>query len=289
VTTKPQHDQWAAWLLHRRHGGDPELLRHSLAALAPIRDKVIANAALAPGNTVLDVGCGDGLIAFAAAEAVGAGGKVIFSDVSSDLLDRSRELATQRGLLDRCRFVQAPASHLSGIDDETVDAVTLRSVLIYEPDKAAAFAEFYRALRPGGRLSLFEPINRFSKPFGGYDLGPVAELAAKVRKIYEAIQPAESDPMLNFDERDLVEFAERAGFDELQLQLTIDVRPSPPFPWTAMLNIAGNPRLPTLAEAMCQALTPDEVERLSAHLQPVVEQGHGRQRKTVCYLSALRR
>ena len=214
---------------------------------------------------------------------------MIFSDVSSDLLDRSRELATQRGLLDRCRFVQAPASHLSGIDDETVDAVTLRSVLIYEPDKAAAFAEFYRALRPGGRLSLFEPINRFSKPFGGYDLGPVAELAAKVRKIYEAIQPAESDPMLNFDERDLVEFAERAGFDELQLQLTIDVRPSPPFPWTAMLNIAGNPRLPTLAEAMCQALTPDEVERLSAHLQPVVEQGHGRQRKTVCYLSALRR
>jgi arsenite methyltransferase len=288
VTTRPQHDQWAAWLFQRRHGGDPELLRHQLEALAPICDKVISNAALVPGNAVLDVGCGDGLIAFAAADAVGAGGKVIFSDISSDLLDRCRELATQRGLLDRCRFVQAPASHLSGIDDQAVDAVTLRSVLIYEAEKATAFAEFYRVLRPGGRLSLFEPINRSAKPFGGYDLGPVAELAAKVREIYYAIQPAASDPMLNFDERDLVEFAERAGFDEIHLELTIDVRPSPPLAWTAMLNIAGNPRLPTLAEAMSQALTPDEVECLSAHLQPLVEQGHGKRRIAVCYLSALR-
>jgi arsenite methyltransferase len=243
---------------------DTELLRHHLEALAPIRDKVIANAAPAPGHTVLDVGCGDGLIAFAAAEAVGPDGKVIFSDVSSDLLDQCRELAAQRGLLDRCRFVQAPASHLLGIDNEAVDAVMLRSVLIYEPDKATAFAEFYRVLRPSGRLSLFEPINHSAKPFGGYDIGPVAELAAKVRKIYYAIQPAESDPMLNFDERDLVELAERAGFGEVHLQLTIDVRPSPPLPWTAMLNIAANPRLPTLAEAMRHALTPDEADRLSA-------------------------
>jgi arsenite methyltransferase len=123
VTDNPQHDQWAAWLLHRRHGGDPELLRHQLEALAPVRDKVIANAALAPGHTVLDVGCGDGLIAFAAAEAVGPAGQVIFSDVSSDLLDRCRELAAQRGLLDQNRFVQAPASDLSRIDDEAADAV----------------------------------------------------------------------------------------------------------------------------------------------------------------------
>jgi arsenite methyltransferase len=288
VTAEPQHDQWAAWLFHRRHGGDPELLRHQLAALAPVRDKVIANAALASGNTVLDVGCGDGLIAFAAADAVGPTGTVIFSDVSSELLERCRELATQRGLLDRCQFVQAPASHLVGIDDEAVDAVTLRSVLIYEAEKATAFADFYRVLRPGGRLSLFEPINRSAKPFGGYDLGPVAELAAKVREIYYAIQPATSDPMLNFDERDLVEFAERAGFGEIHLELTIDVRPSPPLPWTVMLNIAGNPRLPTLAEAMSQALTPDEVECLSAHLRPLVEQGRGRRRIAACYLSAVR-
>ena len=184
--------------------------------------------------------------------------------------------------------MQAPASDLSGIDDQGADAVTLRSVLIYEPDKGAAVAEFHRVLRPGGRLSLFEPINRLSKPFGGYDFGPVTELAAKVREIYEAIQPADSDPMRNFDERDLLAIAEQAGFGEIHLELTNDIRPAPPLPWAAILNAAANPRLPTLAEAMSQALTPDEVERLSAHLQPLVEQGLGKRRIAVSYLWAVK-
>jgi hypothetical protein len=52
-----------------------------------------------------------------------------------------------------------------------------------------------------------------------------------------------------------------------------------------MPNIAANRRLPTLAEAMRQALTPEEPGHLSAHPQPLVEQGHGKQRIAV---SALR-
>jgi arsenite methyltransferase len=289
VTAKPQRDQWAAWIAERRHGGDPELLRQHLEYLAPVRDRVIANAALAPGQTVLDVGCGDGLIGFAATEAVGPAGTVIFSDISSDLLDRCRELAAEQGLLDRCRFVQASANQLAGIDADTVDAVTLRSVLIFESDKAAAFAEFHRVLRPGGRLSLFEPINRSSNFFGSFDFGPVGELAAKVGKVYEAIQPPDSDPMLDFDERDLVSLAEKAGFDEIHLELTLDVRRSQPRPWAALFNAAANPRVPTLAEAMHQALTADEIDRLCAHLRPLVEQGHhGKQRSVIAYVSALR-
>ena len=43
--------------------------------------------------------------------------------------------------------------------DGSVDVVTTRSVLIYVKDKAAALREFYRVLKPGGRVSLFEPIN----------------------------------------------------------------------------------------------------------------------------------
>jgi len=285
----PQRDQWAKWIVERRHGSDPELLRQTLEYLAPVRDRVIANVALAPGQTVLDVGCGDGLIGFAAAEAVGPTGTVIFSDVSADLLDGCRELAAERGLLGRCRFVQAPASHLAGIDDDAIDAVTLRSVLIYESDKAAAFTEFHRVLRPGGRLSLFEPINRYSNLLGSFDPGPVRELAAKVGQFYEAIQPADSDPMRNFDERDLISFAETAGFDEIHLELTHDVRRAQPRPWAAVLNIAANPLVPTLAEAMHQALTAEETDRLTAHLQPLVEQGHhGKQRIAIAYLSARR-
>jgi arsenite methyltransferase len=286
--TGPSRDKWAEWILERRHGGDPEVLRHQLAALAPIRDRVLTGAALEPGQTVLDVGCGDGLIGFAAAQAVGPCGTVIFSDISPDLLEECRDIAARQETLERCRFVQARASRLEDIDDGAVDAVVLRSVLIYEADKAAAFSEFRRVLRPGGRLSLFEPIARHTSFLRGLDPGPAAKLMARVMQVFEKIQPADSDPMRNFDEQDLVAFAEGAGFEEIHLDLSLDVRRASPMPWQALLNIASNPLLPTLGEAMRQVLTADEAERLTTHLRPQVERGAGTRRLATAYLSAHR-
>jgi SAM-dependent methyltransferase len=179
------------------------------------------------------------------------------------------------------------------IADGSVDAVTMRSVLIYEAEKAQAFAEFHRVLRPGGRLSISEPINRFNFPapparFLGYDVGAVAaEIRSKMQSLYRAIQP-DTDPMLNFDERDLVRMAEGAGFQEVHLVLSIDIQRPPPRPWLAFLNSSGNPRTPTLAEAMGQALLPDEAQRLAAHLQPLVEHGEGQRRIALAYLWAVR-
>lgn len=258
--------------------------------LAPIRDQVIADASLAPGDTVLDVGCGDGLIGFTAADRVGPGGSVILSDISADLLNRCRDLAADGAPDTTYRFVQAAAADLSAIDDDSVDAVTLRSVLIYEPDKAAAFAEFRRVLRPGGRLSLFEPINRFGHPeprdrLFGRDVSPVIDLADRVKSIYRAIQP-DSDPMVDFDEYDLVRLAEQAGFEEVHLRLHVDVQHSGPLPWEVLLRRSGNPRVPTLAEAMDEALSRAEVQRLSAQLRPQVEEGTGQTRRAVAYVRA---
>ena len=292
MTTEPGPDPWAAWLGERGHGGDPELLRRQLELLAPVRDQVIAHAALGAGKRVLDIGCGDGLIALAAAQAVGPTGQVICSDVSDPVLGRCRERAAELGVLERCSFVKAAASNLSPIHDQAVDAVTLRSVLIFEPNKENAFAEFYRVLRPGGRLSLFEPINRYGRDeapnrLRGYDIAPVAEIARKLRQVYEAIQPP-SDPMLDFDERDLMRFAESAGFQEVWLQLNVAVGPAEPLSWQAAVNIAGNPRIPTLGEAMQQALTPEEADRFAAHLRPLVERGGGHRRIAASYLGATR-
>lgn len=112
-------DQWTAWLAERRHGGDREQLRRVLKVLGSIRDDVIAHAAVASGDTVLDVGCGDGLIAFAAAEAVGPSGSVTFSDISRELLEHCRQLATAAGINGRCRFVSAAASDLTPIADQS--------------------------------------------------------------------------------------------------------------------------------------------------------------------------
>src|SRR5947207_8645204 len=128
--------------------------------LVPVREKVLDRAGLAEGETLLDVGCGEGLIGFGALER--GAGHVVFSDISDDLLDFCRGTARELNVLDRCSFVKAAAEDLREIEDASVDVVTTRSVLIYIADKRAAFAEFGRVLRPGGRISLFEPINRFA-------------------------------------------------------------------------------------------------------------------------------
>lgn len=286
---EPELDQWAQWLLHRRHGGDPEQLEQTLAYLYPIRDRVLDHASLREGERLLDVGCGDGLIAFAALERVGPSGLVIFSDISQDLLDHCRMLASQMGVRDRCQFVRAAADDLAAIPDGSVDAVTTRSVLIYVKDKARAFAEFFRVLRPGGRISLFEPINRFAAGRSSWDAGPVQELRDRVRAVYEAIQPMDSDPMLDFDERDLLAIAETAGFREIHLEYRADIEPAEPRQWQTVLHSSGNPRIPTLAEAMAQVLTPEEAARYEAYLRPIVESGQGVGRGATADLWAVKR
>jgi len=162
--TRNTQDHWAQWLLHRRFGGDFHHGQAMLKELSVWRDRILDHATITEGETVLDVGCGDGLIAFGALDRVGEKGLVIFSDISQDLLDHSRSLAESWQVLDRCRFVQASAEDLAVIASGSVDVVTTRSVLIYMQAKQQAFHEFYRVLKPGGRLSIFEPINRFCYP-----------------------------------------------------------------------------------------------------------------------------
>src|SRR5215831_13785923 len=124
-------DRWHRWLMDVRFGSDPvERERLLTEVLYPVRDTVLDKAQLRSGDTVLDVGAGDGLIAFGALERLGPHGHVIFSDISEDLLDHCRAAAAAEGLLDRCRFVLAPADSLADIADASVDVVTTRSVLI---------------------------------------------------------------------------------------------------------------------------------------------------------------
>jgi ubiquinone/menaquinone biosynthesis C-methylase UbiE len=287
-----ERDRWAEWMLERRFGGRASTPAERAKWMAPVRkfrDRVLDRALLAHGETLLDVGCDDGLIGFGALER--GAGTVVFSDVSDDLLDVCRAVATELGVADRCRFVAARAEDLAGIDDASVAVVTTRSVLIYVEDKRRALAEFHRVLRPGGRISLFEPINRFGvRPdtaewFWMYKAGELRDLAGKLFDVFEEIQP-ESDPMLDFDERDLIAQAEEAGFFPVELELHANVTRPEPQRWEVFRDSSGNPKIPTFGEAMEQALTPEEQERVTAHLRPLVEEGRGVRRIAHAYLRA---
>jgi arsenite methyltransferase len=284
-----QTDRWADWIRSRRTGDDPEYEQSMLAKLGKVRDRVLDNAELRAGETLLDVGCGNGLIAFGALER--GAGEAVFADVSEPLLDDCREIASATGLTARCRFVKAPATDLGEIDDESVDVVTTRSVLIYVKEKDRAFSEFHRVLRPGGRVSLFEPINRFGmeerRPTWGYEIGGAEGLMQKLNVAYEGIQPP-TDPMLDFDERDLLTLAERAGFFPITLDYRAEIEPPEARRWESFLHSSGNPKIPTLDEAMRETLTPEERERLISALRPAVEEGRGVWRMGHAYLWAVK-
>jgi arsenite methyltransferase len=267
-------------VLHGRDAGDDRVRRQAVAQLAGYRDGVLDRAAVGDGDVLLDVGTGDGLVAFGALERVGAEGRVVFSDVSADLLAECRRRAAADGVLGRCGFVQAGAEDLGGVADGSVDVVTTRSVLIYVARKERAFAEFFRVLRPGGRLSIFEPINRFAVQAGdggllGLDLTPVADLVAKVRGAYRSV-PAERDPMLNFDERDLLRWARDAGFAELELDYRAEVGMPGPLPttdWDVLKATAPNPLAPSLGEALERTLTDEERRRFEHHARAALAAG----------------
>ena len=282
-------DIWADWLRTRRTGGDPEYERRMLEHLETVRDHVLDNARLVAGETLLDVGCGNGLIAFGGLER---GAHVVFVDVSQALLDDCRRLALDAGIADRCRFVEAAATELDTIEDESIDIVTTRSVLIYVKDKERAFAEFHRVLQAGGRISLFEPINSFGmaerRTSWGSDCDGIRDLMDKLTEVYASRQPPD-DPMLDFDERDLVSLAEDAGFFPIHLEYRADIEPPEARNWESFVRSSGNPKIPTLAEAMDEALTAAERERLVAALRPAVEEGRGAWRMGHAYLWAVKR
>jgi ubiquinone/menaquinone biosynthesis C-methylase UbiE len=289
---RPKQDVWKAWLLERRFAGDEERLQQALHDfLYPVRDKILDNTNLKENETLLDVGCGDGLVAFGALARFDAG-RVVFSDISQELLDHSAQLVQEMGTAERCDFVQASADDLAGIADCSVDVVTTRSVLIYVADKGKAFQEFYRVLKGNGRLSIFEPINRFGYPeprhiFNGYDVTSIMEITDKIKSVYLALQPPETDPMLNFDERDLFALAETAGFSEIHLELKLEHKISTKhWEWDQYINSAWNPKIPALAEAMAQVLTAAEKETFVAYFRPLAEAGGTVSRSATAYLWA---
>ncbi|MFL6017303.1 MAG: class I SAM-dependent methyltransferase [Gaiellaceae bacterium] len=285
-------DRWAEWILERRFGGDRAAAQEMIGHLRPVRDRVLERAELREGETLLDVGCGDGLIAFGALER--GAGRVIFSDVSQDLLDVSRELAAGEP---RAEFVRASAESLNPIADASVDVVTTRSVLIYVADKARAFAEFLRVLKPGGRLSAFEPINSFGHPerdgfWLGIEMGELWPLARRVRDRFDAMA-GDAGPMLDFDERDLLELAHETGFVAVDVLLEARIEPArlwgqPPPPLERLLRTAPNPNAPTLDEVLHAELDARERERLLTYVRPRFEAGDLVGRSAVAYLRARR-
>lgn len=131
------------------------LVENPLMDLGAAADTVLDHAGVGPGMAVLDVGCGPGRVALAAAERVGPDGRVVALDVQPRMLDICRRRAAARGL-DNLELVLAAAGSGALDERDAFDAAYLITVLGEIPHRRAALTEIHRALRPGGVLSVSE-------------------------------------------------------------------------------------------------------------------------------------
>ena len=300
-------DRWARWLLDARYGGDTAYRAHVQRDVQRFSQRVLAGAQLAPGMTLIDVGAGDGLIAFGAIEEVGPSLGVVLTDISPALLEHARGRAAELGVERQCRFVPGSAEHLEGVADASADVVATRASLAYVADKVAALREFCRVLKPGGRVSLCEPVLQ-DEAFEVCALGRMIVAQPDHRDIeflryfhrwkaaqYPATEEAVwQNPITNYSERDLVRFARLAGLVDIHLELHVDFRSNPApdggplASWDVFVALAPFPGAPSLAQVLAEQFTPAERARFEALLRPQVESQAWVTSESVAYMTAVK-
>jgi arsenite methyltransferase len=162
-----------------------------------------AIAALAPGETVLDLGSGAGFDAFLAWRQVGATGRVIGVDMTPSMLSKARENARSLGA-DNVEFRLGEIEHLP-VESDTVNVILSNCVINLSPDKAQVFREAFRVLAPGGRLAISDVVATAPLP------PALAESLEALAGCVAAAAPVDA----------LASMLAAAGFE----RVTIDVKP----------------------------------------------------------------
>ena len=122
------------------------------AIIAPHHALLLAAAAFAPGERVLDIGCGNGITSRDAARSVGPSGEVLGVDLSGPMLARAKQLAEDEGL-DNVRFEQVDAQ-VHPFEPGAFDLAMSRFGVMFFADPVAAFTNIAGAVRASGRLAM---------------------------------------------------------------------------------------------------------------------------------------
>ncbi|HEV7575126.1 MAG TPA: methyltransferase domain-containing protein [Caldimonas sp.] len=160
------------------------------AQLGAAQAALLARVAPRPGERVVDVACGTGLVALAAAAAVGAAGSVVGVDLSDAMVEAAQRRAGERGIA-HASFVRMDAEALV-LADASVDVALCALGLMYLPDPAEAVRELHRVVRPGGRVGLLVWGER--SRCGWASVFPIvdAEVTSEVCPLFFRLGPADA-------------------------------------------------------------------------------------------------
>lgn len=187
----------------------------------PVAAELLRAAALRPGERVLDVGCGTGIVARLAAEAVGPEGRVAGLDVEPGMLAVARSAVAGLNI----EWIEASAESIP-LAEESVDVVLCQMSLQFVPDRARAVDEMRRVLAPDGRLvlSVPGPTSAFFEPLSdglGRHVDP--EASAFVERVFSL-----------HDVDELTALLEGAGFRDVRVEageLELSLPPPAEFLW----------------------------------------------------------
>lgn len=166
--------------------------------------RIIEAASVIEGDSVLEVGCGTGVLAREVIKRVGTGGGVVGLDLSESML------TVARGICPDVDFRQGNAMSLP-FDDESFDVVIASFVLMFVPDPVKAVSEMWRVLRPGGRLviTVWEALDQNPVYAGLVDIAR--------RRIDDAAGSSLAWPFALGEKGKLVKICESAGISGIDI------------------------------------------------------------------------
>jgi ubiquinone/menaquinone biosynthesis C-methylase UbiE len=142
--------------------------------MAFLNHRLVADARLRPGMSVLDLGSGTGYPALLAAQTVGPSGRVVGMDLADQMLASARRKAAALGL-SHATFRTGDVTSLP-FDSASFDAVTSRFCLMFLPEIPQAAAEIRRVLRPGGWIAAAVWSAPEKNPSIGLSIGAIKQV-----------------------------------------------------------------------------------------------------------------